>query len=149
LTAIEMDRVGPSGPALSFLVRRHQEVRTGRQFPQSRPRWECRPRRVFDHDFRPHSIGLAIPYGLYDITENRGAVVVGVSHDTAAFAAHAIAHWRQQEGSQRYSGSRQLLILADTGGSNGYRCYARKTELQSQLANSFDLAVTVAHYPTG
>jgi Rhodopirellula transposase DDE domain len=112
-------------------------------------RWECRPRRVFDHDFRTDSIGVAIPYGIYDITENRGAVVVGVSHDTAAFAAHAIAHWWQQEGSQRYSGSRQLLILADTGGSNSYRCYAWKTELQSQLANSFDLAVTVAHYPTG
>jgi hypothetical protein len=54
-----------------------------------------------------------------------------------------------QESSQRYSGSRQILILADTGGSNGYRCYAWKTELQSQLANSFALSVTVAHYPPG
>ena len=86
-------------------------------------RWECRPRRVFDHDFRTDSIGVAIPYGIYDITENRGAFIVGVSHDTAAFAAHAIAHWWQQEGSRRYTGSRQLLILADTGGSNSYRCY--------------------------
>ena len=107
-------------------------------------RWECRPRRVFDHDFRTDSIGVAIPYGIYDLTENRGAFVVGVSHDTPAFAAHAIAHWWQQEGSRRYSGSRQILILADTGGSNSYRCYAWKTELQSQLANSFALAVTVA-----
>ena len=40
-------------------------------------------------------------------------------------------------------------ILADTGGSNSCRCHAWKTELQSQLANSFALAVTVAHYPTG
>ena len=112
-------------------------------------RWECSPRRVFDHDFRTDSIGVAIPYGIYDITENRGAFVVGVSHDTPAFAAHAIAHWWQHEGSARYSGSRQILILADTGGSNGCRCYAWKTELQSQLANSFALAVTVAHYPTG
>lgn len=112
-------------------------------------RWECSPRRVFDHDFRTDSIGVAIPYGIFDITENRGAFVVGVSHDTAAFAAHAIAHWWQQEGSHRYAGSRQLLILADTGGSNSYRCYAWKTELQSQLANGFNLAVTVAHYPTG
>ncbi len=45
--------------------------------------------------------------------------------------------------------SRRILILADTGGSNGYRCYAWKTELQSQLANSFALSVTVAHYPPG
>jgi hypothetical protein len=78
-----------------------------------------------------------------------GALVVGVSHDTPAFAAHAIAHRWHQEGSTRYSGSRQLLILADTDGSNSCRCHAWKTELQSQLANSFALAVTVPHYPTG
>jgi hypothetical protein len=112
-------------------------------------RWERTPRCVYDHDFRTDSIGVAIPYGIYDVMENRGALVVGVSHDTPAFAAHAIAHWWRQEGSTRYSGSRQLLILADTGGSNSCRCYAWKTELQSQLANSFALAVTVAHYPTG
>jgi DDE family transposase len=112
-------------------------------------RWECTPRRVYDHDFRTDSLGVAIPYGIYDVAENRGALVIGVSHDTPAFAAHAIAHWWRQEGSQRYAASRQLLILADTGGSNGCRCYAWKTEIQSQLANSYALAVTVAHYPTG
>jgi hypothetical protein len=112
-------------------------------------RWESAPRRVYDHDFRTDSIGVAIPYGIYDVMENRGALVVGVSHDTPAFAAHAVAHWWHQEGSARYRGSRQLLILADTGGSNSCRCYAWKTELQSQLANSFALAVTVAHYPSG
>jgi DDE family transposase len=112
-------------------------------------RWECAPRRVYDHDFRSDSIGVAIPYGIYDVRENRGALVVGVSHDTPAFAAHAISHWWRQEGSLRYRGSRQLLILADTGGSNSARCHAWKTELQSQLANSFALAVTVAHYPSG
>jgi hypothetical protein len=112
-------------------------------------RWECAPRRVYDHDFRTDSIGVAIPYGIYDVHENRGALVIGVSHDTPAFAAHAIAHWWRQEGAPRYSGSRQLLILADTGGSNSCRCYAWKTEVQSQLANSFALTVTVAHYPTG
>jgi hypothetical protein len=42
-----------------------------------------------------------------------------------------------------------MLILADTGGSNSCRCHAWKTEVQAQLANSFALAVTVAHYPTG
>jgi hypothetical protein len=112
-------------------------------------RWECAPRRVYDHDFRTDSIGVAIPYGIYDLHENSGALVVGVSHDTPAFAAHAIAHWWRQEACRRYTGSRQLLILADTGGSNSCRCYAWKTEVQAQLANSFALAVTVAHYPTG
>src|SRR5215469_3104290 len=103
----------------------------------------------YAHNFLTDSIGVAIPYGIYDVMENRGALVVGVSHDTPAFAAHAIAHWWHQEGFSRYRGSHQLLILADTGGSNSCRCYAWKTELQSQLANGFALAVTVAHYPTG
>jgi hypothetical protein len=48
-----------------------------------------------------------------------------------------------------YHRRRQLLILADTGGSNSCRTGAWKTELQSQLCNSFGLTVTVAHYPTG
>jgi len=74
---------------------------------------------------------------------------VGVSHDTSAFAAGAIAHWWRQEGSARYPRSRQLLILGDTGGSNGARRRAWKTELQSQLADSLGLTLTVAHYPTG
>ncbi len=64
-------------------------------------RWESAPRCVCDHDFRTDSIGVAIPYGIYDVMENRGALVVGVSHDTPAFAAHAIAHWWHQEGSTR------------------------------------------------
>src|SRR5208283_2475442 len=102
-------------------------------------RWDLSPRLVNDHDFRSDSSGVAIPYGIYDLLANRGSVVVGVSHDTPTFAAHAIAHWWREEGSLRYPRSRQLLILSDTGGSNGYRCRAWKTQLQSQLADSHGL----------
>jgi hypothetical protein len=112
-------------------------------------RWDLSPRWVNDHDFRSDSTGVAIPYGIYDLLANRGSVTVGVSHDTSAFAAHAIARWWSQEGSVRYPRSRQLLILSDTGGSNGARRRAWKTELQSQLADSLGLTLTVAHYPTG
>jgi hypothetical protein len=118
-------------------------------FRNSGTRWDLSPRLVNDHDFRSDSTGVAIPYGIYDLLANRGSVVVGVSHDTPTFAAHAIAHWWRQEGSLRYPRSRQLLILSDTGGSNGYRCRAWKTELQSQLADSHGLTLTVSHYPTG
>ena len=118
-------------------------------FKNSGTRWDLSPRLVNDHDFRSDSTGVAIPYGIYDLLANRGSVVVGVSHDTPTFAAHAIAHWWREEGSLRYPRSRQLLILSDTGGSNGYRCRAWKTELQSQLADSHRLTLTVAHYPTG
>ena len=79
--------------------------------------WQRSPRSVNDHDFRSDSTGVAIPYGIYDLLANRGSVVVGVSHDTPSFAAHAISHWWRCEGLSRYPRSRQLLILSDTGGS--------------------------------
>ena len=119
------------------------------KFKNPGSRWDLSPRLVNDHDFRSDSTGVAIPYGIYDLLANRGSVMVGVSHDTSAFAAHAIAHWWRQEGAARYPRSRQLLILSDTGGSNGARRRTWKTELQSQLADSLGLTLTVAHYPTG
>lgn len=112
-------------------------------------RWEHSPTLVNDHDFRTDSIGVAIPYGIYDLLTHRGSIVVGMSHDTPHFAARAIARWWSREGLPRYPRADRLLVLADTGGSNGYRCRAWKTEIQNQLCNSFDLTVTVAHYPTG
>ena len=133
-------------PIISVDIKKRELVGN---FKNQGRRWEREPRRVFDHDFRTDSIGVAIPYGIYDVQDNRGALVVGVSHDTPAFAAHSIAHWWNREGSVRYRRTGELLILADTGGSNGYRTHAWKTELQSQLANAFGVSVTVAHYPTG
>jgi Rhodopirellula transposase DDE domain len=118
-------------------------------FKNNGVKWDRTPVRVNDHDFRSDAIGVAIPYGIYDLLANRGSVFVGVSHDTAAFAAHSIAGWWKRDGANRYYRGRQLLILADTGGSNSCRTGAWKTELQTQLCNSFGLTVTVAHYPTG
>ena len=118
-------------------------------FKNAGQRWGASPLPVNDHDFRSDAIGIAIPHGIYDVSANRGCITVGVSHDTAAFAVGAIARWWSQEGALLHSGARQLLVLGDTGGSNGYRHRAFKTELQSQVADSLGLAVTVAHYPTG
>lgn len=112
-------------------------------------RWGATPTLVNDHDFRSDATGIAIPHGVYDVCANRGHVTVGVSHDTATFAVGSIARWWKQQGSARYCGAPQLLLLADTGGSNGCRHRAWKTELQSQIADSLGIAVTVAHYPTG
>lgn len=112
-------------------------------------RWDRCARLVNDHDFRSDSIGVAIPYGIYDVGANRGSIVLGISHDTPAFAARSIARWWQREGSDRHSQANQLLILADTGGSNNARFFAWKTQLQSELCNRFGLTITVAHYPTG
>ena len=37
------------------------------------------------HDFKDKELGKAIPYGIYDITNNEGWVSVGIDHDTAQF----------------------------------------------------------------
>ena len=47
------------------------------------------------------------------------------------------------------TGAKRLLILADSGGSNGCRPRLFKKMLQEKLADEFGIAVTVCHYPTG
>ena len=111
--------------------------------------WSREPTAVKDHDFRSEAQGLAIPYGIYDLVTNRGSVFVGTSHDTPEFAAGNVAQWWRQFGRRNYVDVSQLLILADSGGSNGARVRAWKYALQKQVADRFDLEVTVCHYPTG
>ncbi|TAJ75794.1 ISAzo13 family transposase [bacterium] len=111
--------------------------------------WSKEPALVNDHDFKRDSKGTAIPRGTYDPVANRGHVCVGVSHDTSAFAADALACWWQGEGRRRYPGARQLLLLADSGGSNNHRHWGWKYSLQKKLCDRFGLTVTVCHYPPG
>jgi hypothetical protein len=111
--------------------------------------WSREPILVQDHDFRSQAQGMAIPYGIYDVGANRGMVVVGTSHDTPAFAAEAICQWWQRDGRRRYPHAPELLILADSGGSNGARCRAWKLALQEKLVDRFQIGVTVCHYPAG
>src|SRR5262249_42132829 len=50
---------------------------------------------------------------------------------------------------RQFSGCSRLLILADSGGSNGCRPRLWKMRLQEQLADAYNLSVTVCHYPRG
>jgi hypothetical protein len=118
-------------------------------FKNAGAKWDCQPILVKDHDFRSEADGMAIPYGIYDTQANRGAVFVGTSHDTPAFAVDAITQWWLKEGSQRYPTARELFILADGGGSNGARCRAWRKALQDTLCTPLGLTVTVSHYPPG
>jgi len=102
---------------------------------------------VNDHDFRSLAQGMGIPRGLLDLLANRGSVVIGTSHDTPEFAVEAIVEWWRGEGRRRYGQAPELLILADSGGSNGARCRLWKYALQEKLVDRFQLAVTVCHYP--
>lgn len=111
--------------------------------------WSREATAVNDHDFRSDSLGIAIPHGIYDPQANRGSVFVGVSCDTSHFAADNLAKWWVYNGRKSYPKAKQLLILADGGGSNGYRTRAWKQGLQTRLCDRHGLTVTVCHYPTG
>jgi hypothetical protein len=106
------------------------------------------PEAVNVHDFIDPKLGRAIPYGIYDIADNKGWVSVGTDHDTASFAVHAISRWWLTLGQKRYPAATRLMITADGGGSNGYRVRLWKAELQG-LANALRLPITVCHLPPG
>jgi hypothetical protein len=105
------------------------------------------PVKVNDHDF-PGPQGKAIPYGVYDIAANTGWVNVGTDHDTAAFAVNTLRTWWNGQGRAAYPQASTLTVTADSGGSNGARLRAWKTELAA-LAAETGLTITVLHLPPG
>ena len=105
-----------------------------------------KPTLVNVHDFIDPKLPRAVPYGVYDITNNLGWVSVGTDHDTASFAVHAIRRWWRTMGRKRHPDATKLMISADGGGSNGYRVRLWKVELQ-KLANELKLPITVCHLP--
>jgi hypothetical protein len=110
--------------------------------------WRRDSRSVLDHDFPSWAVGHGIPYGIYDVGRNAGYVVIGISHETAAFAVAAIRRWWLEVGRRTYADTRRVLIQADGGGANGCRRWAWKVALQG-LADEFGLIITVMHYPPG
>lgn len=106
------------------------------------------PLEVRVHDFQDPARGKAIPYGVYDLTNNEAWVSVGVDHDTAAFAVQTIRRWWRKMGRKRFPDARELLVTADGGGSNGARCKLWKVALQ-EFADETGLKVHVCHFPPG
>jgi len=103
---------------------------------------------VNTHDFPSHAKGKAIPYGIFDLARNEGWVSVGISFDTAQFAAAAIRGWWQQLGKASYPDAEILTITADSGGSNSSRGRLWKIELQT-LADEIAMPIRVLHFPPG
>jgi hypothetical protein len=110
--------------------------------------WRRAPRDVNMYDFRSDASGIAIPYGIYDVGRDQGFIVVGTSHNTAAFAVAAITLWWRVVGRHRYPDTTKILIEADSGSSNGRGSRLWKVELQA-FADATGLTVTVTHFPTG
>jgi hypothetical protein len=106
------------------------------------------PVEVDVHDFPDPDVPKAVPRGVYDLKHNVGWVTVGCSHDTAGFAVENIRRWWREMGHTLYPQAEQILICADSGGSNGYRYRLWKVELY-RWATETGLDVTVCHYPSG
>ena len=106
------------------------------------------PEQVNVHDFPDKDLGKAIPYGIYDVSDNTGWVTVGTDHDTSAFAVATLRSWWDTIGKARYATADRILICADGGGSNGSRVRAWKIEL-ARFAADTGLGVTVCHLPPG
>jgi hypothetical protein len=106
------------------------------------------PEKVLVHDFKIKELGKVAPYGVYDLTRNKGWVSLGIDHDTAAFAVATIRRWWRKMGRSAYAQASHLLITADSGGSNSARNRLWKIELQ-KMANQTGLTITVCHFPPG
>jgi len=101
---------------------------------------------AWDHDFNSFADGIVIPHGVYDLTQNTCHIVIGTSKDTGEFACDSIRNWWYDKGQHQYPNTPSLLILCDGGGSNGYRHYIFKQDIQ-ELADEIGIEIRVAHYP--
>ena len=106
------------------------------------------PEKVNIYDFINKELGKAIPYGVYDVTFNKGWVSVGIDHDTARFATATLRRWWEVMGHPMYPNARELLITADGGGSNSSRSRLWKVALQ-ELTDDTGLEISVCHFPPG
>lgn len=134
-------------PAISVDTKKKELVG---DFKNAGREWRAtgRPEAVRVHDFLIPAQGKAVPYGVYDLARNEGWVSVGIDHDTASFAVHAIRRWWRLMGRPAYPDTPALLITTDAGGSNGPRVRLWKWALQ-QFATRSGLTITVCHFPPG
>lgn len=134
-------------PVLSVDTKKKERVGDFKNAGKSyRPKGK--PYEVNMYDFPSLGKGVAIPYGTYDISRNRGFVNVGMTHDTAEFAVESLRRWWRRYGRRHYPEATGWLVCADGGGSNGTRNKAWKVHLHA-LTKELGIPVTVCHYPPG
>lgn len=119
------------------------------RFHQNGKSWSREAIEVFDHDFPSDAEGVGLPYGIYDTLRNEALVCLGTTRDTAEFAVDAIRTWWMKAGRIHYREAEEILILADGGGSNGYRTRLWKYQLQTAFCNRIGLKVRICHFPPG
>jgi hypothetical protein len=108
--------------------------------------WCEEPGRAWDHDFTSLSTGKIIPSGVYDLAQQEALVMLAEGADTGELAAAAIRRWWQRLGKGRYDRRNPILLIADCGGSNGYRVPLFRERL-TWLASELGLTFRVSHVP--
>ena len=120
------------------------------QYHQDGQEWQPQgqPEKVNVHDFPDPRLGKALPYGIYDVGRNLGWINVGCDPDTASFAVESIRRWWTHMGGDLYKKAKQVLICAESGGSNSARGRLWKRRLQ-EFADELQRPITVCHFPPG
>jgi Rhodopirellula transposase DDE domain len=108
--------------------------------------WTDNRLQAWDHDFPSSSWGKVIPYGVYDVAANEALVYLAQGADTGELAGDAIRRWWYRLGKQRYDATSPILLLADCGGSNGYRVPLFRQQLH-QLSQLLSRTFRVCHLP--
>lgn len=116
------------------------------KFYRSGPAWTNGRVRAWDHDFPSSAWGKVIPYGVYDVACNEALVYLAQGADTGQLAVDAVRRWWHRLGKWRYPADAPLLLLADCGGSNGYRIGLFREQLQL-LASQLSKVIHVCHVP--
>jgi hypothetical protein len=147
VNAAAVEFLAAGDPVISVDTKKRELVGN---FKNGGQEWEPvgEPTEVDVHDFPGDAVGVALPYGVYDMGANTGWVNVGTDHDTAAFAVESIRRWWRHVGADAYPQAKRLLVTADSGGSNGARLRLWKAEL-ARFADETGLTVTVTHLPPG
>jgi len=92
--------------------------------------------------------GKVTPYEIYDVSQNKGYVNLGISKDMAEFAVESIARWWLTIVRNTYPEATRIYINGDGGGSNSSRSRLFKSGLQ-EFASQRGLEVHVLHFPPG
>lgn len=116
------------------------------QFARSGPAWTDTHLRAWDHDFPSASWGKVVPYGVYDLAANEALLYLAGGADTGELAGDAIRRWWYRLGQRRYDATSPILLLADCGGSNGYRVPLFRERLH-QLSQRLGRTIRVCHLP--
>jgi hypothetical protein len=130
-------------PVLSIDTKKKESLGN---FHRRGPAWTDADVRAWDHDFPSYSWGKVIPFGVYDVGRNEALMYLAQGFDTGELAVDAIRRWWFRMGVHNYPAKGPILLLADCGGSNGYRVPLFREQLQL-LANRINRIIRVSHIP--